>query len=75
MIVLTGNSFGAFRTAWKVSKYGVFLCIFPHSDWIWRDTPCLSVFNPNVEKYGPEQIPYLDTFHSVSFGHVKYVPK
>ena len=25
----------------------------------------LSVFSPNVGKYGPEKIPYLDTFHAV----------
>ena len=25
----------------------------------------LSVFSPNVEKYGPEKTPYFDTFHAV----------
>ena len=25
----------------------------------------LSVFSPNVGKYGPEKTPYLDTFHAV----------
>ena len=25
---------------------------FPHSDWIWRDTPYLSVFGPNARKSG-----------------------
>ena len=31
-------------TAWKVSVFGVFLVrIFPHSEWIRRDTPYLSV--------------------------------
>ena len=39
--------------------------IFPHSDWIQRDTPYLSIFSPNVGKYGPEKTPYLDTFHAV----------
>ena len=41
--------------------------IFPYSDWIRRDTLhlSLSVFSPNVEKYGPEKTPYLDTFHAV----------
>ena len=24
-----------------------------------------SVFSPNTGKYGPEKIPYLDTFHAV----------
>ena len=42
-------------TAWKVFVFGVFLvCIFPHSDCIRRDAPYLSVFRPNVRKYGPE---------------------
>ena len=36
--------------------------IFPHSDWIRRDT---SVFSPNARKYGLEKPPYLDTFHAV----------
>ena len=39
--------------------------IFLYSDWIRRDTPYLSVFTPNTEKYGPEITPYLDTFHVV----------
>ena len=40
--------------------------IFPHSDWIRRDTSYLSIFSPNAGKYRPEKIPYLDTFHAVS---------
>ena len=32
------------------------VCIFPHLDWIRRDTG----------KYGPEKTPYLDTFHAVN---------
>ena len=44
-----------FYTTWKVSVFGVILvCIFPHSEWIRRDTPYFSVFGPNVGKYGPE---------------------
>ena len=39
--------------------------IFPHSDWIRRDSSYLSVFSPNVRKYGPEKTPYLDAFHAV----------
>ena len=42
------------------------ICIFPHSDWIWRDTLYFSVFSLNAGKYGPEKTPYLDTFHIVS---------
>ena len=42
-------------TVWKVSVFGVFLVrIFPHSDWIRRDT----------ERYG--KTPNTDTFHAVS---------
>ena len=33
--------------------YFILIChIFPHSDWIWRDTPCLPLFSPNAEKCG-----------------------
>ena len=51
-------------TAWKLSKYGVFSgpC-FPAFR---LNTPYLSVFSPNAGKYGPEKIPYLDTFHTVT---------
>ena len=44
-------------TAWKVSVFGVFLVrIFPHSDWIRRDTEYLLVFSPNVGKYWQEKL-------------------
>ena len=44
-------------TAWKVSIFGVFLVrIFPHSVWMRRVTPYLSVFSPNPGKYGPEKL-------------------
>ena len=72
------------NTAWKVSKYGVFsgphfpafgmeyflVRIFPHSDWIRRDTSYLSVFSPNAGKYGPEKSPYLDTFHAMQLSRI-----
>ena len=42
-------------TAWKLFVFGVILVrIFPHSNWIRRDTPYLSVFSSNAEKCGPE---------------------
>ena len=42
-------------TPWKMSVFGLILfCIFPHLDWIRRDTPYLSVFSPNGGKYEPE---------------------
>ena len=45
------------NTAWKVSVFGAFLVrIFPHSDWIRRDTKYISVFRPNAGKYGPEKL-------------------
>ena len=50
----------------KCRNTGFFLVlIFPHSDWIRRDTKYLSVFSPNAGKYGPENAPSLDTFHRV----------
>ena len=39
--------------AWKVSKFEVFF------------GPYFAVFSPNTGKYGPEETPYLDTFHLV----------
>ena len=36
-----------------MSKYGVF------------SGPHFPVFGLNIGKYGPEKIPYLDTFHTV----------
>ena len=36
--------------------------IFPHSDWIRRDTPYLSVFSPNEGKCGPEKTPVWTIF-------------
>ena len=39
----------------EVSVFGVILVrIFPHSNWIQRSIPYLSVFSPNAGKYGPE---------------------
>ena len=46
------------------------VCIFPHSDWIQRDTKYLSVFSPNLGKCGAEKTSYLDNFHSVTFSEV-----
>ena len=40
-----------------MSVFGVILFrIFPHSDWIRRDTEYLSAFSPNEGKCGPEQL-------------------
>ena len=36
--------------------------IFSTSDWIRRDTEYLSVFSPNLGKYGTEKTPHLDIF-------------
>ena len=44
-------------TAGKVSISGDFLVrIFPHLDWIRKDTPYLSVFSPDAGKYGSEKL-------------------
>ena len=41
----------------EVSVLGDFLVrIFPHLDWIRRDTSYISVFTPNTGKYGPENL-------------------
>ena len=40
--------------------------IFPHSDWIQRDTEYLSVFSPNAEKYRPEKTPLNTERYGVS---------
>ena len=54
-----------FKHALKVSLFWVFLVrIFPHLDWIRRDTLYLSVFSSNEGKYGPEN---TDIFHAVYF--------
>ena len=43
--------------------------IFPHSDWIRRDTKNTEYFLirifPHSDWYGPEKTPYLDNFHAV----------
>ena len=41
-------------TVWKVSKYRVISGLY------------FPVFSPNIGKYGPETIPYLDNFHAVA---------
>ena len=42
-------------TAWKLPVFGIILVrIFPHLDWIRRNTSYLSVFSPNVGKCKPE---------------------
>ena len=43
--------------------------IFPHLDWIRRDTKYLSVFSLNAGKCGQEKTPYLDTFHVDEFSN------
>ena len=41
----------------KVFLIEVFLFrIFPHLDWIGRDTECIFIFSPNATKYGPEKL-------------------
>ena len=52
-----------------MSVFGVILVrIFPHKDWIKRDTPHLSVFSPNTWKIRTRITPNTDTFHAVGNG-------
>ena len=42
---------------WKVFVFGVLLVrIFPHSEWVRRETEYFSVFSPTVGEYGPEKL-------------------
>ena len=41
--------------------------IFLHLDWIRRDTPYISLFSPNVGKYGPENYEYGHISCSVNY--------
>ena len=44
-------------TTWKLSVFRVFLVfIFPHLDWIRRDTEFLSILSPKAGKYEPENL-------------------
>ena len=46
-------------TAWKLSVFGVILVrIFPHFDWIRRDSQYLSVLSPNAGKCWPDNSEY-----------------
>ena len=50
--------------------------IFPHLEFVRRDTKYLSVYSLNAGKYGPEKAPYLDTFHAVQvFDRVLNTPQ
>ena len=70
LFLLTVNKYIIRITVWKCPNTEFFLvCIFPHSDWIRRDTSYLSVFSPNAEKYIPGKTPYLDIFHAVNNGN------
>ena len=55
--------------AWKVSKYGVisgpYFPAFGVNTERYEVSKYLSVFSPNVGKYGPEITPYGETFHAV----------
>ena len=63
------NEEGALREKCPNTEF-LLVRIFPHSDWIRRDTPYLSVFRPNAGKCGPEKTPYLETFRAVA--HVAF---
>ena len=63
------NEEGALREKCPNTEF-LLVRIFPHSDWIRRDTPYLSVFRPNAGKCGPEKTPYMETFRAVA--HVAF---
>ena len=57
-------------TAWKMSIFGVFLVhIFPHLDWIRRDTEYYVSFRIQSKsaKIRARKTPNTDTFHAVCF--------
>ena len=48
------------HTAWKLSVFKVFLVrIFPHLDWIRRNTSYFSIFSADGGKYRPEKLGHL----------------
>ena len=50
--------------------------IFPHLDWIWRDTLYFFVFGPNAGKYGPEKLRIWTLFaqwFSILFFHLLFI--
>ena len=47
----------------------ILVLIFPHSDWIRRDTEYLSAFSPNARKYGPEQFRIGTLFAQWALAH------
>ena len=62
-------------TAWKVSVFGVSLVrIFPNLEWIWRDTPYLSVFDLNTGNSGPKNSEY-GQFSDSAFSSLTHVRK
>ena len=52
-----------------------FSCIFPHSDWVRRDNPYLSVFSPNAGKCGKNadhnNSEYEHLFYAVPFSPIE----
>ena len=66
VLILTHFDAGRYELREKYPNAEFFpVRIFPHLDWIRRDTKYLFVFIPDVGKRGPEKTPYLDTFHAV----------
>ena len=60
-----------------MTVFGIFLVhIFPHLDWIRRDTLYLSVFGPNAGKYGAEKLRIWTLFaqwFSILFFHLLFI--
>ena len=47
--------------------------IFPHLDWIQRDTSYLSVFSPNAGKIRIRITPHTDTFYAVIYTQYSHI--
>ena len=62
------------KSVWIRSYSGLhFSCIFPHSDWVRRDNPYLSVFSPmrkNAGKMRTTITPNTNTFYAVPFSPI-----
>ena len=56
------------HTAWKLSAFVFFLvCIFPHSDWIRRDTfSRICPYSVRMRENTDKKTPNTDTFHALS---------
>ena len=70
--LLQPDAFTKTSTTWKVSVFiASFAHVFPHSDWIRRDTPYFSIFSPNAGKYRPGKLQIQTLFTQGRFWNWK----